>query len=259
MIRRMFAMECGRAFRNRWFAFSVVLMALMEFLSSSMMLTNKDFGVDEMLDNLFSGTGSATVLLMLFPLFPYAISYAKDMEEHALEFYMVRADTVQFMLVRFTAALFSAFMCVVVSFILFAGLLLCMGYPLSGAAAGSDTTGYQEFLGSNTALYLLCYASDRGLSAAMMAACAVFMSVVYPHSFFAFTSPVCIFFLSVRLVFPREVEREWLIPNSWVESVYSSPSGGFATLLCKLGVAAMVCMVYGGLALFMAKRRWHYA
>lgn len=259
MIRRLFGMECGRAFCNKWFVFSIILMVLTEWLSSSMMWTNKDFGVDEILDNLFGGTGSATVLITLFPLIPYAMSYAKDMEEHALEFYMIRMDTIKFMFVRFMAVIFSAFMCVLVSFLVYAVLLLCMGYPISGGIHANDMGGYYEFLGSNTTLFLLCYAADRGLSAAMIAACAVFLSVLYPHSFFAFTAPVCIFLLSQRLIFPREIERTWLMPDTWIESVYNSPSGGFATLLCKVGVTAMVCLVYGGFTLIMAKRRWHYA
>ena len=261
MIIRLFATECGRAICNRRFVASILLMVLTEMFSSAWIFTNMGFGVDEILDNLFLGTGSAMVLLMLFPLLPYALSYAKDMEEHALEFYMVRVDTVSFMAVRFAAVVLSAFLCVVISFTIYAVILLCMGHPLSVSVTGDIDTarGYEEFLKSNTVLYLLCYGTDRGLSAAMMAACALFMSVVYPHSLFVFTSPVCIYFLSLRLVFPREVERLWLIPSSWMEEVYSSPSGGFASLLCKVGVAAMICFIYGGLALVLVKRRWHYA
>ena len=261
MIIRLFAMECGRALCSRRFVATILLMVAIEALSSSRIFTNMGFGVDEILDNLFAGTGSATMLLMLLPLLPYAMSYARDMEEHALEFYMVRVDTVTFMAVRFAAAVFSAFLCVIVSFGVFAGILLCMGHPLSDSVIGDVGTaeGYQEFLKSNTGLYLLCYGTDRGLSAAMAAASAMFMSVLYPHSFFTFTSPVCIYFLSLRLIFPREIVRLWLIPSSWMEDVYASSSGGFATLLCKVGVAAMVCFVYGGLALILAGRRWHYA
>ena len=257
MMIRLFCMECRRAFGNKLFAAAVFLMVLAEMLSSSWEITDMATGVDVMLDMLFSGTGSDVVLLMMFPLLPFAISYARDMEEHALEFYMVRTNTVPFMTVRFITAIFSAFACVVVSFIVFSVILLCMGHPLSQNTA-SSTEGYMEFMGSNTTLYLLCYTADRGLSAAMMAACAMFMSVLYPHSFFAFTSPVCIYLLALRLVFPHEVVRTWLIPSSWVDGVYSSPSGGFATLLCKVGVAALVCLVYGGLSVLLAKRRWHY-
>lgn len=257
MMIRLFCMECRRAFGSKLFAAAVFLMVLAEMLSSSWEITDMSAGVDVMLDMLFSGTGSDVVLLMMFPLLPYAISYARDMEEHALEFYMVRMNTVPFMTVRFITAIFSAFACVVVSFIVFSVILLCMGHPLSQNTA-SGAEGYMEFMGSNTTLYLLCYTADRGLSAAMMAACAMFMSVLYPHSFFAFTSPVCIYLLALRLVFPHEVVRTWLIPSSWVDGVYSSPSGGFATLLCKVGVAALVCLVYGGLSVLLAKRRWHY-
>lgn len=259
MIKRLFVTECGRAFCNKRFIFCIILMILMEMFSSSMILTNKTFGVDEILENLFSGTGSATVLLMMFPLMPYAVSYAKDMEEHALEFYMIRMNTVQFVFVRFMVVIFSAFMCIIISFALYSVLLLCMGHPLSAAMVNSDIEGYQKFSVLNTVLHLLGYASDRGLSAVMMAACAMFLSVLYPHSFFVFTSPVCIYYMSVRLIFPKEIEREWLIPSSWIELVYSSPSGEFVSLLCKIGVTAMVCFVYGGFTLIMAKRRWHYA
>lgn len=259
ILHRLFAMELKRAFYNRNFFLTIVLMVLMEIVSSSLIFTNIAFGVDEILDNLFSGTGSATVLLMLFPLLPYAISYAKDMEDGALDYYMVRTDIHTFLSVRFIVAVFSAFACVVISFVIFSTLLYCMGHPITNGVSSGDGEGYNQFLGSEPFLYFLCYSVDRGMSAAMMAASAVFLSVLYSNSFFAFTAPVCLYFLSVRLVFPNEVNRLWLHPDSWIEGVYNSAYGGFATLFYKTGVMVTVCLVYEVFALIIAKRRWHYA
>ena len=258
---RLFCMEFRRAVLSKKFAAAVLLTVLMEMLSSAMMLFQSGATVIETLNFMFDGAGSAFLILCLFPLLPFSLSYAEDMEENALTYYMVRTDTVLFMLNRFLVVCLSAFLCVVCSFILFIIVLRCMGEPLFWAEVDYQNAGYDRFLAAgNTAAFLCCYIADRALSAVMMSACAVWISTVFSNTLFSFTAPVCIYFLALRVIrFSQELEKPYLQVSSWIEGVYASPAGGVATFLCKLGVTVMVCAVYGTLAVVRAKRRWHYA
>ena len=257
---RLFGMEFQRAVLSKKFAVAVVLTVLMEMLSSAMMLFQSGATVIETLNFMFDGAGSAFLILCLFPLLPFSLSYAEDMEENALTYYMVRTDTVSFMLNRFFVVCLSAFLCVVCSFVLFIIILRCMGEPLFWAEVNYQNAGYDQFLAvGNTAAFLCCYIADRALSAVMMSACAVWISTIFPNTLFSFTAPVCIYFLVLRVIrFSAELEKPYLQVSSWIEGIYASPAGGIATFLCKLGVTAMVCTVYGILTVILVQRRWHY-
>ena len=263
LLARLFP-DFRRAVFSVSFAAAVFFMALLELLSSGLMLKNPGFTVVEILDNLFGGTGASTILIGMLPLLPYALSYAKDMEEHALCFYMAREDTAVFMLCRFFTACFSALLSVMASFFVLAAVLMSLGYPLYTPQYFVDNSSditYMQFLADEKPLsYMIFYSMDKGLGAAMMAGCAVFLSTLVPNSFFVFCAPICIYFLALRLfTFPIEMTaaHPWLNVSSWIESGYSAPTA-MESFLCKLGVACLVLAVYGSLSVFFAVRRWHY-
>ena len=260
----LFSIEICRAVFSKKFVICIFLMLVFELLSSSMIIFNTGFTVEEVLDNVFNGSGSANILLCLLPLVPFCLSYAKDMEDNAVSFYLVRANTCTYMLNRFFVACLSAFFCVVVSFAIFTIVLLCIGHPLSynmysGEAEAGSVSGYMQFLVQGKVMsYLIFYTMDRGLSAVMIAALAVFISTIYTNTFFTFTAPVCIYFMAVRFIFSGDYEHQWRLPSSWIEGTYDLPEGGYMTFFCKLGVALLVCIFFCGLSVFCSVRRWHY-
>lgn len=175
---RLFCIEFQRAIFSKRFAISILLMVVMEMVSSGLMIIQPDIAIVEIVKTLFDATGSAFVILCLIPLLPFSLSYAKDMEENALNFYMVRTNTISFMINRFLVACLSAFLCVVFSFFLFILILYGIGNLSFLDANGYHSSGYiyEQFLcDGNIMAYLLCFVADRGLSAAMMAACAVWI------------------------------------------------------------------------------------
>lgn len=263
LLRRLFCIEFQRAIFSKRFIGTVFFMVLLELLSSSTLLTDLESSIVEVIENLFSGTGSAHLLLGMLPLLPFSLSYAEDMEENALNFTLVRSNTASFMLNRFFVACLSAFLCVVISFAILILILFCMGHPLFLIRTNNMRDGYARFLtDGNIAAYLFFYVLDRGLSAVMMAACAIWVSTIWPNAFFAFTAPICIYFLALRIImFPTELmfTYQYLQVQLWFEGTYDSPNGGVASFLCKLGVTMMIYMIYGGLSIFHTIRRWHYA
>lgn len=263
LLGRLFCIEFRRAIVSKRFIGTVFFMLLLELLSSSTLLTDLESSIIDVIENLFAGTGSAHLLLGMLPLLPFSLSYAEDIEENALNFILVRSNTVLFMLNRFFVACLSAFLCVVISFSILILILFCMGHPLFLTHINDIRNGYAQFLtDGNGVAYLFFYVLDRGLSATMMAGCAIWVSTILPNAFFAFTAPICIYFLALRIImFPTEMmfTYQYLQVQLWFEGTYDSPNGGLASFLCKLGVTAMICMIYGAFSIVHTVRRWHYA
>ena len=257
----LFRTDMKRAVLSRSFLLTIILMLLVQCLSSGdPFLRIDDYSVTEIIDNLFAGTGSVGLLLMLFPLLPYALSYARDEEENAVTFWMIRISAGKYLTSRFMAACISAFLSVVLSFIMLILLLLAMGHSLYNPELFYLEMGYAQLLAAGQPIaYFIAYLCDRGLSAAMMSGCAVWISTVYPNQYLSFSGPICIYFL-VLCIFPRfDISARHLAVSSWVDGTYDSPLGGWFSLLCKLGVTLLVCGVYYLFSRMNVKRRWHYA
>lgn len=249
--------DLRRALCSENFVLTVLLMFLVELLSCGQPLYVDIYSVVEVVDNLFSGTGSADLLLMMFPLLPYALEYAKEEQEKAVAFWVVRTGTGSYAIGKFIASCVAAFCSVMVSFLLLCTVLLVMGHPLY-RELGYEGYGYVQLLANERPFaFLFCYLADRGLSAAMMAGCAVCISSVYPNLFLTFSGPICIYFIVLR-IFPGSA-IPWLNVSNWMEGTYASPAGGEMSLLIKLTVSLLVCFVYGIVTVWAIKRRWQYA
>ena len=261
MLGNLFCIDLRRAICSRAFLLTVLAMIFVELLSAGPILSIPEFGVTEILDNLFAGTDSASLLFMLFPLFPGALTYAKDVQERSVNFWLIRAKVKAYMASKYLAACVSALLALETSFAVLTFILLAMGHGLCNPLAyevGERLTGYLQMLqDGNVAGYLVLYTLDRGMSAAMMAGCAVFLSAIYPNPYFAACGPTCIYYLVLR-AFPS-MGSEVLLPTTWMGGgVYHSPDGGVASFFCKMGVTLLVCGVYCALSVWIMGRRWRH-
>ena len=258
MLRNLLCIDMKRAVCSKIFLLTTLAMVFVEYLSAGSLPMIRAFGVTEILDNLFAGTASSSLLLMVFPLFPYALAYAGDEQEKSVTYWLARTKPGTYMLSKYLAACLSAILVLAASFAVFSCILLAMGHPLCNPLAYAreqSHIGYLQLLqDGDVAGYLVLYTLDRGMSAAMMAGCAVWLSSVYPNPYFTAMGPICIYYLVLR-AFPS-IGPSYLLPTTWMSSVYSAPSGGWASFLCKAGVTFLVCGVYGILSVWFMKRRW---
>lgn len=255
----LFRTDMKRAIFSGTFLVTVIGMLLVEMLSVGQMLPILDYSVVEMLDQLFAGTGSCDMLLMLFPLLPFALSYAREEEERAVTFWMVRTHTQIYMTSRYLVACISAFLCVVVSLGMATLFFHAMGHELY-RGMWYTAEGYGQFLYDGQPFaYLTVFLTDRGFSAAMMAGCAVWISSICPNQYLTFVGPICLYYLVLRILPFSDPEKPYLLVSSWVEGEYNAPEGGVVSLLCKLGVTLLICAVYYLLSVHFVNRRWHYA
>lgn len=178
MMRNLLLTDMKRAIGGRGFWWIVLALVGMEFLSCGRSVWIK-CDIVMLIENLFSGTASVNLLLMLMPLVPYALVYAKDESERA------------------------AFLCVVLSFVVFCVILYCGGYPLATdylPENGKMYQGYYELLYAGNSLgYLGMYIVDRGLGGMMMSACAVFLAAMSKNQFIALTGPLCLYYVVLRI------------------------------------------------------------
>ena len=227
-----------RAFCSWNFVLSIVFMTLVELLSTGQMLQNCRYSVMEMIDNVFSGTASASILLMLLPLLPYALTYAKDENEGAVPFWIVRSKIQHYMTGKFIASIASAFCSVVISFFCMALILIWKGHPFYNDEISYATGGYMQMLSDNNPVgYMVTYFMDRGLSAAIMAGCAVFLSAVWRNPYVSFVGPVCLYFLLLRLCSEIHVLPPVFHISNWIEGTWEAPEGAALTLMYKFLVA----------------------
>lgn len=254
---RVIGNDMRRAVCSWRFCVTVILMTLVEILSSGTMLTVRECCVVEIVDNLFSGSGSSDLLIMLFPLLPYALTYAREEEERAVAFWVTRTETSCYMTGKYLAACAGALLCVCVSFLALTLALMGMGHPLCRDMAFVNRGHSQLLADGKPVWYLVSYLLDRGLGAAMAAGSAVWISSIYPNQFLAFVGPVCLQFVALRVISFPDMPLFFNVMN-WTGGTYDFDTAGM-TLLCKAGVALLVCSFFGVCSLLHVRRRWHRA
>lgn len=265
MFRRLFYMDLKRAVGQKKFWITCVGIFLMTLLSSYWMMQSS-ITVVELYEMLLSCTGGSALVLWLFPLIPFSLSYASDAQSNVLKYIEVRTPHPhRVVLVRFLVSCLSAFLCIIVAFTAFFIFLKLAGFPLVDWELYEMNTGLPGYYGMlysrNAYGYIAMIMVDQGLIAVMMSASAFFVSVWTEDTFISFTAPVCIYFVVLRT---SEVllsgtgilsRYRFLDPSRWVEGTYDSPDGAWASLLMKLGVAVLVAGGYLAGVMLITKKR----
>ena len=267
MFRRLFYMDLKRAVGQKKFWITCAGIFLMTLLSSYWMMQSS-ITIVELYEMLLSCTGGSALVLWLFPLIPFSLSYASDAQSNVLKYIEVRTPHPhRVVLVRFLVSCLSAFLCIIAAFTAFFIFLKLAGFPLvDWKLYEMDTQqmeGYYELLqhGRHAFEYIAMIMVDQGLIAVMMSASAFFVSVWTEDTFISFTAPVCIYFVVLRT---SEVllsgtgilsRYRFLDPSRWVEGTYDSPHGAWASLLMKLGVAVLVAGGYLAGVMLITKKR----
>lgn len=261
MMRNLLLTDMKRAIGGRGFWWIVLALVGMEFLSCGRSVWIK-CDIVMLIENLFSGTASVNLLLMLMPLVPYALVYAKDESERAAAFWVIRCGAKRYMASKFIVGCMAAFLCVVLSFVVFCVILYCGGYPLATdylPENGKMYQGYYELLYAGNSLgYLGMYIVDRGLGGMMMSACAVFLAAMSKNQFIALTGPLCLYYVVLRISSDMDLP-EFMRVTNWIEDTYDAPGGAWEAFFCKIMVSFLVCVVFGILSVYIMKKRWEDA
>lgn len=261
---RLFRMDLKRAILHKTFWIACAAMLLVILLSGYWMIRQPEMSVVELSENVLNATAGSTLVLWMFPLLPFALTYAQDSRSNALKYVEIRSiRRSRVLVVRFLVSCLSAFLSVMVTFFIFFLVMRISGHALVNwqiYELNPNYEGYYEMLTHKNAIgFLAMYVIDRGLSSVLMAACAFFISVWSRDPFITFSAPVCIYFLVLRFFsfIPDQVmlEQPYLDPVTWLESSYSAPGGAWISLAVKFGVALLVGGLYLTVTLLLVRRR----
>lgn len=256
--------DLQRAFSSAAFYLSVILMVSVGVLSSGSMLFSREYSVCEIISFLFAGSGSADLLIMVFPLLSFSLTYAKDEQEHSVGFWIVRSGAKRYMHAKFIVSCTMAFFSVVLFFLLLTVILLLKGHPLYNSNLEYLHEGYDVLLVTgHPVIFLFVYFLHYGLGGALIAGCAVWISSIYPSWFLALTGPICLNYIALRLIsFPygdEYVKYDYFRVENWVQGICVLPGGVWPTILSRIAGVLFVCAIFDILSVYNVKRRWHNA
>ena len=261
---RLLRTDLYRGFCSWSFWLTVALMVSVGVLSSGSMLFSEEYSVCEIAGYLFSGSGSADLLIMVFPLLPYTLAYAREEQENAVGFWVVRSGAGKYMAAKVTASCLMALASVMVFFAILAVILLLKGHLLYNPKLEvlQDPYDILRLIGHPVG-YLLLYSAHYGLGGALMAGCAVWISSLYPSWFLALTGPVCLNNIALRLInIPygeAYVKYDFFRVANWNQMIYEVPGGVLPTFLVRLGSVSFVCAAFCLMSVYNVRRRWHDA
>ncbi len=249
--------EFKRLFSSGTIWLSVLLMLAVELLTTIHLLKNRCFAIVNVIEQVMIGTGSNQVLLLIIPVLPFAMTYALDVKDRAVAFWMCREGSRQYARNRVLTACFGAAIAFVLTQICFSLLLLALGHPLTGASNSGENYGYGALLPGHDLAYLALWMLDRCCSCAMTASGALLLTGLYPSIYLAINGPVAVYLLLLRLTSIDALMR-WnpiWYPGTWMDSFPYNTGTWYETLLLKMIISVIVCLVEGWLFYRLVRRR----
>ena len=201
------------------------------------------------------GSGTASLLLCVIPVLPFAVKFATEWEDSAVSFWIIRTGVTRYTLSKIIVSAVSGFLTIAGSIVLFI-LVLRLWYPLFSKSITSDI--YNTLMEQGYVIKgLLSFTIHVGLSGVLTAVCAMWVSTYLPNRFVVAAAPVVLHFTLLRMTSGLELPG-YLYPTNWVEGIYytASPVG---TLMIKLTTVLVVCTILCIAATLQMKRRISHA
>ncbi|MCM1065567.1 MAG: hypothetical protein NC420_14080 [Eubacterium sp.] len=216
------------------------------------------FGIQSSVESVWSlmrlatqGSGFESIELCVFPVFAYGMSYALEWEQKVQRFLLIRSGVTEYMISKLTACFLSGFLTVFLGLAVFI-VLWCPFYPLYDHPISSFR--YEELMLEGKILEgYLYYMVHQGITGGISAVCGAWISTIRPNQFAAASAPLVLYFCLLRVAEGLAIP-EALKPLYWEADIYDGSTAG-ETLLIKIGISAVLCVVMGFCALINAKRR----
>jgi len=185
-----------RALFSLNFVISIASVMLVMFISCSGFITDTANAI-YLLGHALTGSGSTLFILCIAPVLPYGMSFASDMEDKALPFWIIRAGTKRYAVSKFISAVIAGLLSVAISIVALP-LIMSLFFPMYNDI--STENSYAALLKNNRpGMYILAIAAHYSLSAALFSGTAVAVSSFVPKKFISVSVPVVIYFVLMRL------------------------------------------------------------
>lgn len=253
-LRNLIAADMRRALLSWRFLFSACGVALMMFSAVPGLLKNAS-SIWYLMDLSLGGSGMASMILCILPVFAFGISFAKEWEEKAVNFWIIRTGVVRYTISKIIVSFISGFLTIAMGMAIFI-FVLRPWFPLFLDLSADYS--YEALMEQGHVFFgILLYVMHFGLSGALTAVCAMWLSTYLPNRFVATVSPVVLDFTVPRITGRMELPP-YLNPVFWVEAIYSVPSPA-ATFLIKLVTILILCCLICIATILQMKRRIGHA
>ncbi|MBZ4665360.1 hypothetical protein [Mahella sp.] len=228
--------DLNRALLSLNFVLSTLFIMLVMFISCSGFITGTS-DVVYLLGHALSGSGSTMFILCIAPILPYGMSFASDMEDKVMTFWIIRTGVKKYAASKFVVSVIGGFLTVGIGIFVFI-LIMSLFFPLFISVNTGDS--YASLLRNNkTGLYILLIAVHYSLSAALFAGTAIAVSSFIPNKFTVLSAPIVIYFVLMRLTTYASIPN-FLKADLLVQSIYPDVSPIAAFLYKLIPVAGIL-------------------
>lgn len=245
----LLAVNVRRAVFSPRFLLSACSVTLVMFLTGLGLLSNAHDVI--YLCGLSSGSENLMLIVGILPLFPFATTFATEWEERATAFWMIRTGIWNYAVSKVLVSALSGFLTTAVGIILFV-LIALTRFPLFTKVSTGDA--YSVLLDAGKPVQYLCYyIAHISLSSVLFAVAAVWISTYIPNKYAAVAGPLVLYFVAHRFTATLNIPQYLKVGTivGWVYGIGTPQK----TLLLKLGVVAVLCLLMGYGAVRRIRRR----
>lgn len=198
------------------------------------------------------GSGMASTILTILPVFAYGLSYAQDVEGNSSYFFIIRSGITRYSLVKIIIAGITGFLVVFLGLLLFI-LLLWTRYPFF-IQATSDGPYDLLIKQGDTLKGVFFYLTHQGLVGTLVSVSAICFSSFIPNVFTTAAAPMIIYFSLLRITSSMQLPMI-IDPLYWVAAMYTGEVSATESLLMKGAVITILCFILGTVTLWRIRRR----
>lgn len=185
-----------RALLSLNFILSIIFIIFVMLISCAGFITNTSDAIS-LLGHALTGSGSVLFILCIAPILPYGMSFASDMEDRAVPFWVIRTGKADYAISKFISSGVAGFLSVGISIIGFM-LVMSIFFPLfAGISAGDSYASLLEY--NRPVMYIFAIAAHYSLSAVLFAGGAIAVSAFIPNKLTVMAVPIVIYFVLMRL------------------------------------------------------------
>ena len=236
---RILKNDCQRAFGSKAFLLCTLAVPVFILVTVGQEITFLEnnsllFTLDDVL--YFKGLG--ILLVQIIPLFPFSLAFARDWQDGATRYSIIRSGPTPYILSKFLVSMISAFSSLLLGIMLSVPLLKAFFPQLSYIPEYMEFDIFynQLVMGGHPFLGYLSYSVHYALAACICAACAVWFSTYVPNPFAVIAAPMAIFFFIGRFTFLITIPRI-IDPDFWLLAAYT----GNYPFLHRIGVVVVLC------------------
>lgn len=239
-----------RMFLSKYMLFSVLGVTAMMFAGIAGWL-KLDFSIWELMRNAIQGSGNEDLMLCVLPVIPFALSYAREKEENAVRYWVIRCGINRYACSRLIIGGIGGFLTVFLGILLFVVILLpqipVYEYPMWAEYEILMQEGH--FVAG-----IILFAAHHGISGMISAMCAIWFSTLLPNPFASAAAPLVLYVTLCRFVSRVHFNPEYLDPVWWISGIYDADTPA-QTILIKLVTAFTICLILGMFAKINMGRR----